>query len=215
MATYNKGVIYGWGINDVDYPTYTKVDGVITYCPIYTKWKDMIKRVMCPKYHVKYPTYEDTSVRDEWKHLSDFKPWMEDQVWQGLELDKDILVMGNRVYGPDTCCFVPKFVNSLLMTKPNGRGECPLGVIYRKDCTNRPYTAQVNDGKGNYLKLAHLADPMEAHKTWQLAKADAIETTILRYMLEPCYRQDVGNALYERAEMLRLHAEQGIETTFL
>lgn len=30
--------------------------------------------------------------------------------WQ---LDKDILVSGNMVYSPDTCCFVPNRINSV------------------------------------------------------------------------------------------------------
>jgi hypothetical protein len=131
-------------------------------------------------------------------------------VWKGLELDKDILVVGNKHYSPDTCVYVPKFVNYCFLTKNGGRGIYPLGVSYITENRfgpdyklPRPFRAGVNDGTGTLIRLSTFSDPMDAHRAWQLAKADVVENTVLRYMLEPCYRQDVANAIYLRAEMLR------------
>ena len=47
----------------------------------------------------------------------------------GWELDKDILVKGNKIYSPDTCCFVPKEVNTVFTKRQSKRGDYPIGVI--------------------------------------------------------------------------------------
>jgi hypothetical protein len=50
---------------------------------------------------------------------------------EGNELDKDLLVFGNKIYSPETCLFVPKAINSLLtntIRKPTE--EFAPGVLY-------------------------------------------------------------------------------------
>ena len=45
-----------------------------------------------------------------------------------MQLDKDILIKGNKEYNPNTCCFVDIRLNSLF-TKDNAmRGKYPIGV---------------------------------------------------------------------------------------
>lgn len=119
--------VYGWGI--LDSPTIDQWTG--DKCRIYSKWYDMIKRVKSERYLEKYPSYEGCSVSDEWKRSSDFKRWMSSQIWEGLELDKDILFPGNKVYSSKTCCFVPKYLNYLFLARDSCRGEYPLGVKQR------------------------------------------------------------------------------------
>jgi len=45
-----------------------------------------------------------------------------------FHLDKDILVKGNKVYSPETCCFVPVEINILLIKNNSKRGNLPIGV---------------------------------------------------------------------------------------
>jgi hypothetical protein len=33
--------------------------------------------------------------------------------WQELQIDKDLLVKGNKIYGPDTCCFLTNLENGV------------------------------------------------------------------------------------------------------
>ena len=105
---------HGVGVNDSDYVTFKRINKKnIWLCPFYVKWCTMLRRCYCPKWHKQYPTYIGCSVCPEWRYFSKFRFWMECQKWEGLELDKDLLVKGNQVYGPDTCCFIPKTINYL------------------------------------------------------------------------------------------------------
>lgn len=197
-----RGLTFGWGINDADYTPCT--NGKM--CPYFVKWRSMIERGYHDKCKEKHPTYQDVSVSGAWKYFSKFRVWMEAQIWEGLDLDKDILFPGNKEYGPDVCAFVPQYINKLLNVSQRNRSY-PVGVSV-KDFSGRgvnPYVAQCRDF-GDTNKSRHLGrfpTALDAHRAWQLAKADVIETAILRYMLEPSYRQDIANALYLRTEMLR------------
>ena len=220
MKHGNK-LVQGFGINDADYTTSVgKSGGPIKRCPYYARWVSMISRCFSEAIQEKQPTYYDKTICEDWRYFSKFKEWMSIQIWQGLDLDKDILVIGNKEYGPGTCAFVPPYINTLLGFKRTAFETYPLGVCYEKKTKHmvnertNPYRAVVNkDGKQK--KIGLYSTPMEAHRAWQLAKAEEIERQILRYMLEPCYRQDIANALYLRVENLRNDAEDGIETKIL
>lgn len=106
----NKKLLFGVGINDID--------GNISECgkhfPYYVHWKSMLNRCYNTKRERIYKNYKDCSVCDEWKYLSNFKKWFEENYVDGYELDKDILVKGNKIYSPSTCCFVPKEINNVI-----------------------------------------------------------------------------------------------------
>lgn len=101
-----KGVIQGWGISDIK-TEYLNEYGDKVRCPYYAKWCDMVMRVHSEKYIQKMPTYAGSSIVDGWQKASDFQVWMQYQPWQGLELDKDVLFVGNKVYFPRHMCFCP------------------------------------------------------------------------------------------------------------
>ena len=104
-----KGIVYGIGINDSDYP--------VLNCPYYRKWKEMMRRCYSSNYHIQNPSYIPCSVCKEWHLFSNFKKWMISQDWKGKELDKDLLFCDNKVYSPDTCIFIDKEVNELFSKK--------------------------------------------------------------------------------------------------
>lgn len=191
-------LVYGWGVYDG--PPIKKND-----CLFYTKWYSVVERGYSPTFKAKTPTYETVTVNNEWRHFSNFKLWMDEQpAYVNMHLDKDILVMGNKEYGSDTCCFVPQYINKLLNTNRNSKiNGLPLGVCISRGSTTNTYVAQcrIDGNKGRHIGT--FSSTELAHRAWQLAKIVAIESAILKYMLEPCYRQDVANAIYLRAEMLR------------
>ena len=107
----SRFLVYGVGINDSKYIVYD--NKTKKHCPFYKNWLRMLRRCYSESYHKTHPTYVGCSVSPEWHLFSTFRSWMMNQKWEGLELDKDLIIKGNRVYGPDACCFVPKSINCL------------------------------------------------------------------------------------------------------
>lgn len=153
-------VIYGFGINDLGRN--------VTNDQIYFTWKRMIERCYAGVTLEKFPTYEDKYVSQKWKFATKFEEWMSIQQWEGMELDKDLLVLGNKEYNPETCSFVPKRINLVLGISEGKRGEYPLGVCHHNDGPNQ-YMAR---SAQKYIGI--FANPMSAHKAWQKAKAQDI-----------------------------------------
>lgn len=216
-------LVHGVGINDVDYSvvTYGMVDGKykqLSMCPFYSRWKDVLRRTHSEGYFKYRDSYRNVSLQESWKYFSNFKLWMEDQEWEGLSLDKDILSGSNKIYSESTCAFVPLYVNNLLLNNLSKRGEDPLGVSFQnrtriKNSLN-PYRAQVNIF-GKRTPLGDFPTRELAHKAWQSAKADYIEEVVTKYASESCFRTDVAGALIKRAWNLRLDVLNNIETKVL
>lgn len=117
-----RTIVYGCGVLD-------KEDGTPrTYAE--KIWRDMIMRCHWEKARNKYPTYANCSVCEDWLFYSNFEKWYKEHYVEGWQLDKDILVKGNKVYSPQTCCFVPQEINKLLNKNLKQRGINPIGVSY-------------------------------------------------------------------------------------
>lgn len=206
-----ESIFYGKAIKDL--PSSIIVDGVRKECPRYSVWRGMITRALCPIYKQRNPTYNDVIVCDEWLRFSNFCKWLETQIWEGLCLDKDLLVMGNREYNPNNCAFIPNTLNLLLRTNKAKRGIYPVGVYFKNDVRRtKPYRACVSLGKGMNKHLGHFETPMQAHHAWQWSKASIIEESISSYAKEDCFRTDVAEALTDRVWRLRLDHCRGLET---
>lgn len=218
-------LVYGVGVNDADYAVTTKVSGKEIRCAYYSTWTSMLSRGYYGKLKTRWPTYQDVSVCEEWHTFSTFKTWMEQQPWEGMQLDKDVLIPRNKVYRPEACVFVPGRVNNLLTSSGAIRGEYPVGVCYLKrgaDMVNeykKPYRARVKNGAGKHKYLGCFLTPEEAHKAWQLAKADVIEETVEWWHTDEAVKHSfhagAAEALIARAARLREDAMNGVETTEL
>lgn len=165
-ALKNKKTVYGAGLNDADYPVHKYADGrCVWVCPIYIIWRNMLKRACCPKYKAKKETYAGCTVSSEWLYFMSFRAWVVTQAWAGLELDKDILIPGNKHYSESTCLFVPRKLNVFLADSASIRGQFPIGVHFMKakgkfqSYCNNPFSS-----KRDYLGLFDTA--AEAHLAW-------------------------------------------------
>ena len=128
-------------IKDKYYPTVHGVghigDGVVSVNgkrkKEYTHWHSILKR--CYNDKGEYPTYEDCDVSENFKSYVYFSDWCKNQVGfyeVGWELDKDLLLKGNKLYSEDTCCFVPREVNIFLAIFKSNKGDCPTGVTEQR-----------------------------------------------------------------------------------
>lgn len=99
----------------------------------YRAWQRMLKRCYDRKYYSLNTTYKDCTVDARWHVFSAFKEWFDRNYIDGYQLDKDIMVPGNKVYGPDTCCFVPAWINTLILTSnEKQKSKYGTGVIRKR-----------------------------------------------------------------------------------
>lgn len=170
MSTRKRNKLsQGVGINDADYGVQPTVGGKREICPFYRTWASMLLRCYSEKFQTKQSTYVGCVVCDEWLTFSNFKHWMENQDWKEKELDKDLLVKGNKLYSPDTCVFVAAVVNVFTVDRSAARGLWPLGVSFEKDkCKFRAKCCNPFTRKREHL--GYFDCPNQAHKAWKQRK---------------------------------------------
>lgn len=157
--------VNGVGVNDAPYVTKPTINGMVEFDPAYESWRMMIKRAYNARYHDKQPTYTDVTVCDEWHSFMKFRKWWLENYREGLQIDKDLLVVGNLEYCPDTCVYVPSWLNKFTIDSGAARGEYPIGVCLDNSgckCQSRCR----NPITGNRHDLGRFATPEAAHLAW-------------------------------------------------
>ena len=196
--------VCGVGINDSKEPTIIIHNKKVVWkCPYYVKWVSMLHR--CYKNTYKNPTYSGCTICEEWIYFSNFKSWMETQDWEGKDLDKDLLVYQNKVYSPETCCFLEHKINTFLHTNVKIRGKHPLGVSFNN--RDKLYMGKVKIGNGCIKHLGCFKNQHDAHRAWQKAKA----TLAFDLALEQTDER-VKQGLMRVYEKILSEYEQGLET---
>lgn len=191
-------LVYGVGINDSPDPvSWYTLNGKREMCKIYSKWVCILQRCYSDYGLAENPSYVGVTICEDWKYFTEFKTWVKGQKWEGLDLDKDILKEGNKMYSPEACCFVPKFLNIFL--KDNKRGDFQLGVHM---VHNGKFKAQCRvDGKVKCLGT--FRTPEEAHCAWQTAKIVETEKVLNSYSMMDCFRTDVAESISRSIWKLR------------
>ena len=163
----NRKLLYGFGINDYYAGPVNTGTKIVKF---YAVWRSMIARCYDPVQRAKYSSWEGCKVCDEWKSLVRFKEWFDENYVEGYELDKDILVKGNKLYSPQTCCFVPKELNRVFETKPKKiKGNTlPEGVMW--DSSRGLYVSVLNRLNRKRLYVGRFISAEEASIKYQEAK---------------------------------------------
>lgn len=122
----------GIGIVGNKYPTI--ING--KECHEYNTWSGIIRRCYDDRHSLKSASYKDCTVSENFKSYEYFYEWCQKQIGfgnYGWQIDKDLLIKGNRVYSEDTCVFVPAEINIALINRKKDRGNYPLGVNRREN----------------------------------------------------------------------------------
>ena len=175
---------YGFGYLGVDkngnVPKVSELkDGKYVITWEYNKWEAMLQRCFNNKYKEKYPTYKDVTCCDRWlcfaNFLEDLEVLKQEYNWsddEKLNLDKDILNKGNKVYSLENCILVPDWINKLLIKRDALRGRYPIGVGYHKQC--KKYQAQCHIN-GKQIRLGLYNTIEEAFNAYKITKENEIK----------------------------------------
>lgn len=99
-------------------------------------------------------SYENCKICDEWNNDFDsFAEWFFDNIYfcgdEKLEIDKDLFSNGEKIYSPETCCFLPKRINVMLAYKRKRESDLPTGVNLT---ANKKYIVTIHRGRGHLTK---------------------------------------------------------------
>ena len=164
--------VHGVGIAGAKYPI--TINGRNT--KEYNLWNNMLKRCYSDGSKKQRPTYKGCKVSNNFLRYEYFYEWCHIQVgfnnkdWQ---LDKDLLVKGNKVYSESTCVFIPSEINSVLTKSTASSGEYLIGVYWSK--THKAFAAQVSKSKGKREHLGFFKTELEAFKAYKEAKESFVK----------------------------------------
>ena len=165
----------------------------------YKIWYNMLERCYDPKYHEKHSTYKDCKVEDYLLNFQHMAEWLDENYYevQGekMQLDKDILCKGNKIYSRETCIFVPERINLLFVKHDKARGNNPIGVTPRESGN---YEARCNNGHGKMIHLGTYNTKEEAFQVYKKYKEKLIKKVIDEYegiIPEPHYSR-LKTAMY-------------------
>lgn len=193
----NRKLIHGVGLNDANFVVNPTINDKVIIEPSYQTWVSMILRAYSAKFQIKQPTYKNVSVCDEWLTFSNFRKWWLIAYKQGYHLDKDILSDGDKIYSPETCIYIPQWLNNFITARCNLRGKYKIGVYldkekgkYRSKCSN-PITKRSEH-------LGYFENELDAHNAWLTRKLD------LAFELKPEMDKLDTRIYYNVVEIIKL-----------
>lgn len=167
---------------------------------IIEKYRNMYYRCYSDNNHETHPYNESSTICDEWLDETDglfnFSMWCIQNYYEidgeeAVHLDKDILVKGNTVYSPDTCCFVPVKINTMFSgSTKKSDNDLPKGITYSERTGKyKPYVVGF-DGKV-VRNIGWYETPEEAWEVYALHRKAWI------MVVADMYKEYIPTKLYE------------------
>lgn len=157
-------------------------EGIDCTSKAYYRWRDMMHRCYNDKFHESHPQYEQCTVCEEWLNFCNFEKWYNENYYRiedlTMDLDKDILIKGNKEYCPATCCIVPHCINTLFLTGKKNRGDLPIGIHY--DNEHKRYRAAMSY-QGIQIKIGRFSNAEDAFNRYKVYKEDFIQDIAEQY----------------------------------
>lgn len=122
--------VCGVGFPGEGYPTLNE-EGRANHC--YQSWVSMLGRVYGEVKSKSLDRYKRNGVKvhEDWHNFQNFAEWYHNYPYvkeEGWHLDKDWRVLGNTVYSPDTCAFVPSRINTFFCYDHDKKGYHRRGI---------------------------------------------------------------------------------------
>lgn len=143
----------------------------------YRVWKSMMQRCYKEHFHTHHPTYSKCTVDSAWHNFNEFENWFNKNYIEDFYLDKDVLVQGNNIYSKDTCCFLPKEINSFCNIKQNKKYS---GV---KERPNNRFQSRIRF-EGKELVLGTFSTKEKAFNKYINKKEEVLNLLIQKYKYE-------------------------------
>lgn len=107
---------------------------------LFKTWNGVLQRCYDPLWKNRHKCYEQTTCSEDFLCASNFIAWSKSQIGYNsvdefgkpFALDKDILIKGNNIYSSETCVFVPREINNLVLSNKMVRGALPIGVTFKQ-----------------------------------------------------------------------------------
>lgn len=133
--------------------------------------------------------------------FQEFVVWHRKQKAYGLgwELDKDLLVKGNKIYSQTTCVLLPKKINTLLTNRSNCRGEYPIGV--RFDKRSKKFGVSCSNGEGVQEWLGTYSTVEDAFQKYKEYKENLCKK------LAETYKQNLEISAYDALFNFKVNME--------
>ena len=164
--------VYGVGILGTKYSI--SEGGVKT--KEYVLWCHMLTRCYSDDFKKKNQAYEGCKCSENFKSYEYFYEWCNKQIGfgvKGFELDKDLLIKGDKVYSESTCVFLPAEINLTLIKSTASRGEHLIGVSWSKK--GGAFVARAGKNKGKQEYLGSFKTEIEAYNAYKQAKESFIK----------------------------------------
>lgn len=175
----------------------------------YDRWRSILERCSAPRQQ----SYDNVTLCDEWVYFSNFKKWVLSQNFEGLHLDKDILVRGNRMYHPERCVFVPQYVNNIFRRLKKTDSDKPHGVFTDKNNKTNPYfTTKICSDGVRRRPVPATNCIWKCHANWQKSKIETFEFFLDKYLQEPHTDTRVIDSIQRLLDDLYHQYINGLET---
>lgn len=163
IKIYNVG--YNSGGRGKGYPAKTS-DGILRE---YDHWRRMLQRAYDTRWKLKHNTYNDCKVSEDWFDYQTFaKDYHECKYkTEKSDLDKDLLVLGNKLYSKELCVYLPEELNKAIMIRGN------ISVFHKRDSIFETIC------NGQYLGRSN--NPLDLADLWLDVKYNHIATLAIKY----------------------------------
>lgn len=135
----------------------------------YLTWANMISRCYSDVTRKQSKSYAGCLVAPEWHNFQNFATWYNKNIYKierdNIEIDKDLLISGNKIYSPDTCCLIPGRINNVISHNCS-KNNLPLGVIRK----GKKFNASCRTLNGKNIHLGTFNTDSEAFWAYKIFK---------------------------------------------